>query len=86
MYGQTPSRASILFDQELQEEFVWYAAMGDMLQYVKPIPIIPEFEEFVSGLEPILTEALLERITPEEAMIQSNELLDSILKRAGYQD
>jgi multiple sugar transport system substrate-binding protein len=86
MYGQTPSRASILFDKDLQEQFVWYSAMGNMLKYVKPIPIIPEFEEFVSGLEPILTEALLDRLTPAEAMIQSNELLDSILQRAGYQD
>jgi multiple sugar transport system substrate-binding protein len=83
-YGQTPSRASVLFDPELQKEFVWYAGMGEMLGYVKPIPIIPEFEEFVSGLEPILTEALLGKITPKQAMLESNDLLDSIMKRAGY--
>jgi multiple sugar transport system substrate-binding protein len=68
-----------------EKEFVWYAGMGEMLKYVKPIPIIPEFEEFVSGLEPILTEALLGRITTKEAMLQSNDLLNSILERAGYQ-
>lgn len=83
-YGQTPSRASVLFDPELQKEFVWYAGMGEMLKYVKPLPLIPEFEEFVAGLEPILTEALLGKKTPKEAMIQSNILFDSILKRAGY--
>ena len=56
-----------------------------MLKYVKPIPIIPEFEEYVTGLEPILTEVLLGRMTVDEAMIQSNKLLDEILIRAGYQ-
>jgi multiple sugar transport system substrate-binding protein len=84
-YGQTPSRASILFDPELQEEFVYYASMGEMLKYVKPLPLIAEFEEFVNGLEPLLTEALLGRSTPEEAMIKANDLLNNILKRAGYQ-
>lgn len=83
-YGQTPSRESVLFDPELQEEFVWYAAMGEMLAYVKPLPIIPEFEEFVSGFEPYLTEALLGSISPEEAMKQSDELFENILERAGY--
>ncbi len=84
-FGQTPSRASILFDPELQKEFVWYEGMGEMLNYVKPIPIIPEFEEYVTGLEPFLTEVLLGRMTVEESMMQSNKLLDDILIRAGYQ-
>ena len=75
---------SVLSDPELQGEFVWYKAMGEMLAYVKPLPLIAEWDEFTSGLEPILTEALLGKITPEEAMKQSNELLDSIMKRAGY--
>ncbi len=83
-HGQTPSRESVLFDAELQDEFVWYAAMGEMLAYVKPLPIIPEFEEFVSGFEPFLTEALLGRISPEAAMKQSDQLFEDILRRAGY--
>ena len=83
-YGQTPCRASVLSDPELQKEFVWYKAMGEMLAVVKPLPLMAEWDEFTSGLEPILTEALLDKITPEEAMKRSNELLGSIMQRAGY--
>jgi multiple sugar transport system substrate-binding protein len=82
--GQTPSRASVLMDPVLQKEFVWYSAMGEMLKYAKPLPLIPEFEEFVTGLEPILTEALLGTMTPKDAMIKSNQLLGDIMKKAGY--
>jgi multiple sugar transport system substrate-binding protein len=82
--GQTPSRASVLMDPALQKEFVWYSAMGEMLKYAKPLPLIPEFEEFVTGLEPILTEALLGKMTPKDAMVKSNQLLGDIMKKAGY--
>ena len=84
-YGQTPSRASVLFDPDLQDMFVWYSAMGEMLKYVKPLPLIPEFEEFVTGLEPFLADAFQDRSTVEEAMMKSHDLLNEILVRAGYQ-
>jgi multiple sugar transport system substrate-binding protein len=83
-YGQTPSRISVLNDPELQKEFAWYEASAEMLNHVKTEPTIAEWDEFTTGLEPILMEALLGKITPKEAMLQSNKLLDSIMRRAGY--
>ena len=59
--------------------------MGEMLKYVKPLPLIPEFEEFVTGLEPFLADAFQDRSTVEEAMMKSHDLLNEILVRAGYQ-
>jgi len=82
--GQTPSRASVLMDPDLQKEFVWYAAMGEMLKFSKPLPLIPEFDEFVTGLEPILTEALIGKMTPKDAMLKSNQLLTDIMKKGKY--
>ncbi len=82
--GQTPSRASVLSYAPLQKKFVWYKAMGDMLKDCKPIPLLPEWDEFTSKLEPILDEALLGKTTPKEAMDRANAVLDEIMKRAGY--
>jgi len=82
--GQTPSRASVLMDPDLQKQFVWYSAMGEMLKYAKPLPLIPEFDEFVTGLEPILTEALIGKMTPKNAMLKSNQLLTDIMKKGKY--
>jgi ABC-type glycerol-3-phosphate transport system substrate-binding protein len=83
-YGQTPSRISVLTDPSLQKEFVWYEASAEMLNHVKTEPTIAEWDEFTTGLEPILMDALLGKITPKEAMLKSNDLLDTILTRAGY--
>ncbi len=82
--GQTPSRASVLSYAPLQKKFVWYKAMGEMLKVVKPLPLIPEWDEFTSKLEPILDEALLSKISAKEAMDRANKVMEEIMVRAKY--
>jgi len=83
-HGKTPSRYSVLADEDLVRTHPWYPAMKVMLPVCKPDIKLPEAPEIIITIAGYLQAAFTGKYTPKEALDIAAAKVDEIMKRAGY--
>jgi len=87
MVGGPPSRHSIFQDKEVQDKWPWIPAVYDfMLKDANPDfrTRIPEWAEIAEAIGLWGNQAWLEKVTPEQSLVNMQRDVEAIMERGGY--
>ncbi len=85
--GRVPvdsARTDYYNDQEILEKRPVAGALREILEYSSPGPQMPEWPEITNELALRISEAVIGKKTPENALKEAQEFAESLLHSAGY--
>jgi multiple sugar transport system substrate-binding protein len=82
--GAIPVRQDVYEELGQEEEFSWMQAMAASTPYIHPQPRVAEAPQIIEVLTNNVNAALLEEVTPEQAMQRAAEEIQRIMEQGGY--
>lgn len=82
--GAIPVRQDVYEELGQEEGFEWMQAFAESTPYIHEQPRVVEAPEIIEVFQRWVGEAVLESVTPEEAMDQAAEEIHEIMEAAGY--
>lgn len=82
--GAIPVRQDVYEELGQEEGFRWMQAMADSTPYIRAQPRVAEAPQIIEVINRYASEALLEQMSPEDALQQAAEEVHAILVNAGH--
>ncbi len=82
--GGYPLRVSILRDKSLYQDYPFLETAESIAAVGKRWPLIPEFSEVNDAIQELASKAVAGRVSVKDALIEGEEKVYEIMKRAGY--